>query len=103
MHVMGDGSQLDLGLRGLAAPASATGLALPAGEAVARSYECQLFGGGIFPPWGQLHLCSSVVLFDSDECPRRVSLSFSPLYHVPHACTNSSLSLSCTRAHKHTP
>eukprot|EP00884_Botryococcus_braunii_P008546 jgi/Botrbrau1/17693/Bobra.0166s0117.1 len=72
MHVMGDGSQLDLGLRGLAAPASATGLALPAGEAVARSYECQLFGGGIFPPWGQLHLCSSVVLFDSDECPRRL-------------------------------
>lgn len=81
---MGDGSQLDLGLRGLAAPASAVGLALPAGEAVARSYECQLFGGGIFPPWGQLHLCSSVVLFDSDECPRRVRTPPSPTPPLKH-------------------
>jgi hypothetical protein len=73
---MGDGSQLDLALRGLAAPASAVGLALPGGEAVARSYECQLFGSGLMSCWGQLHLCSSVLLFDSDECPRRVRNMF---------------------------
>jgi hypothetical protein len=73
MHVMGDGSALDLNLRGLAASAAAATLALPPGEALFRSYPCEERERAWKKrnPRGQLYLCTSCIVFDSGETVRK--------------------------------
>ncbi|KAK9814684.1 hypothetical protein WJX72_009768 [[Myrmecia] bisecta] len=72
VHVMGNGSLLDLSLRGLASTLGAANLALPSGEVLYRTYPCEEHSFVWKNPRGQLYLCTSMLIFDSEDTSRKI-------------------------------